>query len=332
MVADAVRSIATVVPHLRRRSLLGAASKVAPLLGSPTAAVRAAAVSLLSSAARCLSPADVYAQLLIMIQGWLIREPCDMGDERELAACLRAPEGQQGQGVQQGGTEMEGGVFAAAAMLAAAAPAGAGGWGPNAADPLCMWTQPAYAAVMGGVTGVGGVGLAAGSSRGDPSRLQRPSGGAQSGSANLSTNSNSLTPQQSGAGAGAGPRPSGGAVTGAETTAGGGGLTGTGGLMLFPVAPVYQMELDPGALAAAVAAGSTAPRQGGRAAGGGAGAAAAAAEGELGPGPTGTSLHRAAIDSISVSGHLRSRCKHAWGGGSMRNRSPITNLATCLHG
>ena len=82
----------------------------------------------------------------------------------------------------------------------------------------------------------------------------------------------------------------------------------TGPTIMFmrpPGAPVYQMELDGGALAAAATAGATTPLRSDRS---GATASLSAppwgggsADVQRATGPSGISLHQAAIDSISVS-------------------------------
>jgi phosphoinositide-3-kinase, regulatory subunit 4 len=63
VVCDAVRCLAATAGCLRRRSLLAAARKAVPLLQHPSAAVRHSAVHFVAAAARCLPPADAYAQL-----------------------------------------------------------------------------------------------------------------------------------------------------------------------------------------------------------------------------------------------------------------------------
>ncbi len=54
MVADAVRCIATVSGHLRKRSLLAAAKKAAPLLRHSAPAVRYSTIAFVAAAARCV--------------------------------------------------------------------------------------------------------------------------------------------------------------------------------------------------------------------------------------------------------------------------------------
>jgi ADP-ribosylglycohydrolase len=72
---DALRCWAAVCCHLPKRSLLKAAKQVVHLLGHPSAAVRHAAVAFIAAVARALPPADVYAQLAVMVAGSLQRQP-----------------------------------------------------------------------------------------------------------------------------------------------------------------------------------------------------------------------------------------------------------------
>lgn len=81
MVCDAVRCLAAVCSHLRKRSLLAAASKVAPLLRHHSAAVRHSAVAFIAAAARALPPADVYTQLSVMVSGFLQQQPLMLTSE-----------------------------------------------------------------------------------------------------------------------------------------------------------------------------------------------------------------------------------------------------------
>ncbi|GAX85401.1 hypothetical protein CEUSTIGMA_g12817.t1 [Chlamydomonas eustigma] len=89
VIFEAICSIAAVASHLKKRSLLAAARRVSILLDSEEVAVRAAAIALLAATARCLSPADVYTQLSVLLEGRLVREPADYGEEFQLASCLR---------------------------------------------------------------------------------------------------------------------------------------------------------------------------------------------------------------------------------------------------
>lgn len=75
VVADAVRCLAAVCGHLRHRSLLAAARKVAPLLRHPSAAVRHSAVAFTAAAARALPAADVFTQLASIVSGHLQMQP-----------------------------------------------------------------------------------------------------------------------------------------------------------------------------------------------------------------------------------------------------------------
>ncbi len=52
VVCDAVRCLAAACGQLHKRSLLGAAAAVAPLLAAPSPAVRCAAVAMVAAAAR----------------------------------------------------------------------------------------------------------------------------------------------------------------------------------------------------------------------------------------------------------------------------------------
>jgi hypothetical protein len=70
-----VRCLAATCGHLRKRSLLAAAGKVAPLLRHHSAAVRHSAVAFIAAAARALPPADVYTQLAVMVAPLLQQQP-----------------------------------------------------------------------------------------------------------------------------------------------------------------------------------------------------------------------------------------------------------------
>jgi hypothetical protein len=72
---DALRCWAAVCHHLPKRNLLQAARQVVHLLGHPSAAVRHSAVSFIAAVARALPPADVYAQLAVMVAGSLQQQP-----------------------------------------------------------------------------------------------------------------------------------------------------------------------------------------------------------------------------------------------------------------
>ncbi|KAG1658241.1 hypothetical protein FOA52_008501 [Chlamydomonas sp. UWO 241] len=280
VVADAVRSIASVVPYLRKRSLLGAVRKVAPLLESNDAAVRAAVVRLLSAAARAMSSADVHTQLLGLLRGQLVREPLDAGDEAQLAACLARPAASHTRRQH--------------ALMRADAAAGAGGF----ASPLAMRIPGGGG--NGHAMGDGAASAAAAAAAGRAVLLLRPGSAADG-------------------------------IGGGEGEDAGQQQQQAQQLLLRPVAPVYVMELDPGALAAAAADGAAccppASEQSGTSssnssvavavvdcAGGlggdsvGNGAARAGGGGParggwwgglVGAGPAGLSLHRAAIASIA---------------------------------
>jgi hypothetical protein len=75
VVCDAVRCLAATCGHLRKRSLLAAAGKVAPLLRHHSAAVRHSAVAFIAAAARALPAADVYTQLAVMVAPLLQQQP-----------------------------------------------------------------------------------------------------------------------------------------------------------------------------------------------------------------------------------------------------------------
>lgn len=75
VVCDAVRCLAATCSHLRKRSLLAAAGKVAPLLRHHSAAVRHSAVCFIAAAARALPAADVYTQLAVMVAPLLQQQP-----------------------------------------------------------------------------------------------------------------------------------------------------------------------------------------------------------------------------------------------------------------
>lgn len=68
-------SLATLCHQLRKRSLLKAADKVAPLLQHPSAAVRHSAVACIAAIARVLPPVDVYAQLAVMVADRVQQQP-----------------------------------------------------------------------------------------------------------------------------------------------------------------------------------------------------------------------------------------------------------------
>lgn len=72
---DALRCWAAVCHHLPKRDLLKAARQVVHLLSHPSAAVRHSAVSFIAAVARALPPADVYAQLAVMVAGSLQQQP-----------------------------------------------------------------------------------------------------------------------------------------------------------------------------------------------------------------------------------------------------------------
>lgn len=91
VVTDAVRCVAAVCDHLRKRSLLKAASKVAPLLQHSSTAVRSGALAFIAAAAQVLPPADVYTQLRVLLEGLLKCEPLLLTDQAMLARCLALP-------------------------------------------------------------------------------------------------------------------------------------------------------------------------------------------------------------------------------------------------
>jgi hypothetical protein len=91
VVTDAVRCVAAVCDHLRKRSLLKAASKVAPLLQHSSTAVRSGAIAFIAAAAHVLPPADVYTQLRVLLEGLLKCEPLLLTDQALLARCLALP-------------------------------------------------------------------------------------------------------------------------------------------------------------------------------------------------------------------------------------------------
>jgi hypothetical protein len=61
--------------HLPKRSLLKAARQVVHLLQHPSVAVRHSAVAFIAAVARALPPADVYAQLAVIVAGSLQQQP-----------------------------------------------------------------------------------------------------------------------------------------------------------------------------------------------------------------------------------------------------------------
>eukprot|EP00798_Chlamydomonas_sp_ICE-L_P013059 gene13059-3664_t len=91
VVADAVRCIASVSQHLRKRSLLAAVQKASPLLRHSAPAVRFSVIAFIAASARVLPPADVYTRLVLLLESHLKREPLDMTNELLLAQCLRQP-------------------------------------------------------------------------------------------------------------------------------------------------------------------------------------------------------------------------------------------------
>eukprot|EP00878_Enallax_costatus_P036410 GHUV01040886.1.p1 GENE.GHUV01040886.1~~GHUV01040886.1.p1 ORF type:complete len:217 (+),score=62.12 GHUV01040886.1:99-653(+) len=75
VICDAVNCLATVCHQLRKRSLLKAAEKVAPLLQHPSAAVRHSAVACIVAIARVLPAVDVFAQLAVMVADRVQQQP-----------------------------------------------------------------------------------------------------------------------------------------------------------------------------------------------------------------------------------------------------------------
>ena len=292
---------------------------------------------------RCLSPADVYTQLLALLEGGaggggaregrgLKWQPHDPGEESQLAACLKPPSsgrevtdgtpaevwGQPGgSGGGGGGWRLQQQRGAAAVGDGGRGGGGGGGGGPLAtmpaarspssamalADPLCMRLPPSGAIVVPEVA------AAAMTLQLQPS-LRGGWGGGGGGGVGVDLRTDSAPLLLSAAAASGGLGHGGGWGSGGDDPA----------LMLRPSgAPLYIVELDSGALAAAAVAGgrpSSSPAsvspaaKGGNGGGGGAGATAALAvhssssRGDSGGGdciPAGISLHRAAIDSIAVS-------------------------------
>jgi ADP-ribosylglycohydrolase len=85
---DALRCWAAVCHHLPKRSLLKAARQVVHLLTHPSAAVRHSAVAFIAAVARALPPADVYAQLAVMVAGSLQQQPLVLtGEEGRRGMC-----------------------------------------------------------------------------------------------------------------------------------------------------------------------------------------------------------------------------------------------------
>ena len=82
VMADALRCITLSAPHLRKRSLLTAASKAAPLSQNPgSCAVRYAALAFISAAAGVLPAADVYTQLVTLLAPYLRSQPATLQDQ-----------------------------------------------------------------------------------------------------------------------------------------------------------------------------------------------------------------------------------------------------------
>lgn len=88
MSCDALRCWAAVCHHLPKRSLLKAARQVVHLLQHPSVAVRHSAVAFIAAVARALPPADVYAQLAVIVAGSLQQQPLLLTG----GACLLAAE------------------------------------------------------------------------------------------------------------------------------------------------------------------------------------------------------------------------------------------------
>ena len=82
VVCDAVSCLSQVATHLRKRSLLAAAAKVAPLLQHPSPAVRAAGIGFMTAAAQSLPPADVAARLARTLGKALGVDPLDLTGEK----------------------------------------------------------------------------------------------------------------------------------------------------------------------------------------------------------------------------------------------------------
>ncbi|KAG2443160.1 hypothetical protein HYH02_009570 [Chlamydomonas schloesseri] len=278
VVCDAVRCLVAVAPQLRKRSLLAAADKVAPLLRHGSPAVRGAAVAMVAAAARHLPLVDVYAQLAVAVAPHLARLPPLLSDEALLADCL-VPQQQQQPGVGAAGGRAGGaGAGAAAGGGRQGSRRSGGGSGRGAAGGV------------GGGRGVG-AGAQADALAAAVDKLSVPLrvGGA---GASLAGATGRLDAATGAAGAASGS-------SGAAAAGGGGGvlpalplLEGLAGpddaadLFLRPAAPLYtfDMTLD-AAAAAAVAAASEAAGGGGAAtapsgaAVGGAGAGAGGAAG-----------------------------------------------------
>ncbi len=91
VVADAIRCLAAVCSFLRKRSLLSAARKVAPLMTHYSAAVRAAAIAFVAASARVLPEADVFTQLLAMVSELLQKEPLTLtGELGDVSCCIQS--------------------------------------------------------------------------------------------------------------------------------------------------------------------------------------------------------------------------------------------------
>lgn len=95
VIATAVRCLASVCPHLRKRSLLVAAQKVVGLLAKPQTVVRASAISFLAAAAKVLPVADFYTQLHPLLEPYMLSVPLSWSDERMLASFLKTPDQSQ---------------------------------------------------------------------------------------------------------------------------------------------------------------------------------------------------------------------------------------------
>ena len=234
----------------------------------------------------------------------LVREPLDAGDEDQLAACLGEdpdpPATASNADDDGGGRKADGNPIEREAAVGVSwgpggrGGGGGGGWGqagaaatPATAPPLLLPCEAADTLTMR-LPAVHQQGAAAAASFGG-FRVSVSGGGG-------------------GGGVTAGRAPAPLSFGGGDAAAVAAGAPPPTSMMLRPLgAPLYQMELDGGALAAAATAGATTPPRPPAASlssnrGGGGGAAAAGGiESQRAVGPTGISLHLAAIESINVS-------------------------------
>ena len=93
VIVDALECLAAICKHklLRKRVLLGAVERAAPLLCHPSQWVRRSAITFVASTGENLELVDSHAFLLPILSRFMRREPVSLHVESALSACLKLP-------------------------------------------------------------------------------------------------------------------------------------------------------------------------------------------------------------------------------------------------